>query len=258
MSLLSTDSLTLFDLVLLAYIVAIEPIRAFLKADAGRAKLASSDPNVRVETYTRTILHLWAIAMPILILWAVNDREWHDLGFQIEATWVAATGWAIAILVSGYFGVALLSAIQNKETRDYIRGQLDGSETISNLMPQTAAEKDLFHLCSITAGITEEVIYRAYLIWAFSLFLPVWAAACIGLIVFTLVHIYQGWKELPSVFAMGALFTLIYILSGSIWPAIVTHILVDSLQNSMIWRVRQDTRSDDETLTESAVPLTKS
>lgn len=258
MSFLSTDSLTLIDLGLLAYIVMIEPIRALMKAKAGRAKLASKDPNVRVETYTRTILHLWAVAIPILILWAINDREWHDLGFQIQFGWIAATGWGIAVLVSGYFGVALLSAYQHEETRASLRAQLGGAETVSNLMPQNTAERDLFHLCSITAGITEEVIYRAYLIWAFSLFLPIWVAAAIGLIIFTLVHIYQGWKELPGVFAMGALFTLIYVLSGSIWPAIVAHILVDALQNSMIWRARRDHFEQAEDLTETPDPLTKS
>ena len=258
MSLLSTDSLTLIDLVLLAYIVAIEPIRAFMKAKAGQAKLASDDPNIRVETYTHTILHLWAVAIPILVLWAVNDREWHDLGFQIQLSWVAAIGWGIAALVSGYFGLALMSAYQHEETRASLRDQLGGAETVSNLMPQNAAERDLFHLCSITAGISEEVIYRAYLIWAFSLFLPLWAAAAIALIVFTFVHIYQGWKELPGVFAMGGLFTLIFFLSGSIWPAIVTHILVDSLQNSMIWRARQDAPEPIEDLTETPDPLTKS
>lgn len=258
MPLLSTDGLTLIDLALLAYIVAIEPIRAFMNAKAGRAKLASDDPNIRVETYTRTILHLWAVALPILILWAINDREWHDLGFQIQSSWIAAIGWGIAVLVSGYFGLALWSAHQNEDTRASIRKQLGGAETISNLMPQNTAEKDLFHLCSITAGITEEVIYRAYLIWAFSLFLPIWAAAAIGLVIFTLVHIYQGWKELPGVFAMGALFTLIFVLSGSIWPAIIAHILVDSLQNSMIWRVRREEFEQSEDLTDAPVSLTKS
>lgn len=258
MSLFSTDSLTVIDLALLAYIVLIQPIRAFLKAEQGRAELASSAPHVRVETYTQSMFSLWSVAIPVLILWAVNNREWHDLGFKIEMGWIAALGWSLALLVVGYLLVQWASVVRSEKTRQQLHAQLDKAETISDLMPRNAAEKDLFHLLSVTAGITEEIIYRGYLIWAFALLVPTWAAALIGLIVFTLVHIYQGWSQLPGVFAMGALFTLIFMLSGSIWPAIVAHILVDALQNSMIWRARQDTDPDPESLTDSAVPLTNS
>ena len=65
-----------------------------------------------------------------------------------------------------------------------------------------------------------------------------WAAAGVALLVFTGLHAYQGVNQLPAVFAMGGLITLVFVLSGSIWPAIALHIFVDVINNSTVWKAR--------------------
>jgi len=109
---------------------------------------------------------------------------------------------------------------------------------MSNFMPHTEEERKVFDLMGVTAGITEEIIFRAYLIWALSLLMPVWAAALCALVVFTLLHIYQGAKQLPAIFLLGGTMTLVFLLSGSIWPAIALHVFVDLINNSTIWKAR--------------------
>ena len=42
----------------------------------------------------------------------------------------------------------------------------------------------------------------------------------------------------PAIFLMGGLVTLVFIVSGSIWPAIALHIYVDVINNSMVWKAR--------------------
>ena len=60
-----------------------------------------------------------------------------------------------------------------------------------------------------------------------------------ALVVFTLLHAYQGPKNMSVVFLMGGIVTLIFVLSGSIWPAIAVHIFVDILNGQTISKARQ-------------------
>lgn len=238
MPILSATGLSLVDIFVLGVIVIGLPLEALLTLKKSRAELASGKPGVRVKHYTQTIFLLWAVALPILILWAVSDRNWAELGFTLQGGTMALTGWGLAGLVAAFFLFQFSMVARSSSARAQLQDAFAKSPTMTNFMPQTEDEKHLFHLLGTTAGITEEIIFRGYLIWAFSLFVPLWAAALASLFVFTLLHLYQGAKQLPGVFAMGALVTLVFVLSGSIWPAIAIHVFVDVINNSTVWKAR--------------------
>lgn len=99
---------------------------------------------------------------------------------------------------------------------------------IEALLPRTKNEKLWFILVALSAGVCEELIFRGYGLRLFESFgftgialLIVTAAA------FGLVHIYQGFVGVITSAIMGALFTLIYIQTGSLWWAIAAHIFID-------------------------------
>lgn len=238
MPLLNDLGLSLVDIALLVVILIGLPMEALLTLKSSRAKLASGEPGVRVKQYTETILWLWMVAIPILVVWAVSGRDWAMLGFQIPMSTHVAFGWGLAALVAGFFMYQNFMVARSDSAKAQLKQVMTDNKIISDFMPQADEERVLFNLVSVTAGITEEIIFRGYLIWVFSLFAPIWLAGLISLIVFTFLHLYQGAKQLPTVFAMGALLTLIFILSGSIWPAIVVHVLVDMINNSMVWKAR--------------------
>ena len=99
---------------------------------------------------------------------------------------------------------------------------------IETLLPRTKNEKWWFVLVALSAGVCEELIFRGYGLRLFESFgftgmllLIVTAAA------FGLAHIYQGFVGVITTAAMGALFTLIYIQTGSLWWSIAAHIFID-------------------------------
>lgn len=238
MPFLSVDGLSLVDIVLLAVIIIGLPLEALINLKSSRAELASGKPGVRVKHYTQTILLLWAISLPIIVLWASIGRAWGDLGFNLETRGWALSGWGLAALVAAFFALQFAQATRSESVRTQIRDHMAKNAIMTNFMPQTDAERRVFNIMGVSAGIAEEIVFRGYLIWAFSLFMPVWSAAAFALAVFTILHAYQGWSQLPGVFAMGALVTLVFLLSGSLWPAIALHIFVDVINNGTVWRAR--------------------
>lgn len=238
MPFLSAEGLSLVDIAMLAIIIIGLPLEALLTLKSSRKELASGKPGARIKHYTQTMSLLWALTLPIIILWAASDRDWADLGFQIEPGTLAITGWALAGLMAAFFAYQYVLVARSASLRGKFRDQLTQDTIMSNFMPQSDAERRVFNLLGITAGITEEIIFRGYLIWALSLFMPLWIAAIAALFVFTLLHLYQGAKKLPPIFALGGLATLVFLLSGSLWPAIAVHIFVDVINNQTVWKAR--------------------
>lgn len=77
-----------------------------------------------------------------------------------------------------------------------------------------------------TAGITEEVVYRGLLIAAGTRLydLPLALVVMASLALFVAAHAYQGRKGMVGVAILGAMFTTIYLISGSLLLAIMVHI----------------------------------
>lgn len=239
MPFLSTEGLSLVDIAMLVVIVLGLPMEALLNLKKGREELASNAPGVRVKHYTQTILLLWAISLPVIVLWAVSGRDWAEIGFQIPTGPYAMYGLGLAGLITMFFLYQHAVVSKSREAREKYRDGILGNARIANFMPHTDDERQLFNLMGVTAGITEEIVFRGYLIWVLSLFAPLWVAALIALALFTVLHLYQGADQLPSVFGMGGLLTLVFVLTGSLWPAIALHIFVDVINNQTVWTARE-------------------
>ncbi|MEH7379023.1 CPBP family intramembrane glutamic endopeptidase [Bacillus sp. JJ1533] len=99
------------------------------------------------------------------------------------------------------------------------------------MLPVTDKEKKIWNYVSLTAGITEEIIYRGFLIFALGYFFP---GLSIGLVIilsslmFGMAHTYQGFLTgVIRTTIFGLLFSILYIGIGSILPLIVFHFLID-------------------------------
>ncbi|NQY14230.1 MAG: CPBP family intramembrane metalloprotease [Henriciella sp.] len=243
MPFLSADGISLVDIVMLAIIVFGLPLEALLTLKKGRAELASGKPGVRVKHYTQTILLLWGISIPILVIWAAAGRDGGALGFDLQTGMMATIGWGLTALIAAFFVSQYAMVSRSNSARRQLRDGMAENKIMSNFMPHTEAEYRVFNLMGSPAGIAEEVVFRGFLIWAFSTVFPLWAAAGLALAVFTALHMYQGLSQLPMVFIIRALVTLVYVLTGSLWPAIALHIFIDVINNSTVWRARDATAS---------------
>jgi len=94
----------------------------------------------------------------------------------------------------------------------------------------TAASLAVAYVISITAGVTEEIIFRAYAITRLEELGWRRAAVIVPGVVFTLLHLYQGIQALVLIGAITAAFTWLYRWKRSIWPVMVAHALFDGVQ----------------------------
>ena len=54
-----------------------------------------------------------------------------------------------------------------------------------------------------------------------------WAAALLSSAVFGVLHAYQGWLGMVRTGMLGLLLAAAFLLSGSLWPCIVAHAILD-------------------------------
>jgi membrane protease YdiL (CAAX protease family) len=169
-----------------------------------------------------TILIMGALAMALVAL-----------GPGAEAagiTWLGVgpfLGWTAALTL----GAVLLSlAFRPLEARAWRRsdsGTLDDG-LIDALLPRTPEERRLFGGLSLAAGWGEEMAYRGYVPAALVVAgLPAWGAFAIGAAAFGLLHAYQGPVGVVRTALLGFLLGVSLILTGSIFPAMAAHALVD-------------------------------
>lgn len=100
----------------------------------------------------------------------------------------------------------------------------------SMILPTTKKEKRLWNFVSLTAGITEEIIYRGFLIFAFSYLFPnlsIGAVIFLASLLFGLAHTYQGASGVIRTMAIGVFFSILYVSLDSILPVIVLHFFID-------------------------------
>jgi membrane protease YdiL (CAAX protease family) len=104
----------------------------------------------------------------------------------------------------------------------------DAAPAISRLMPHGVAESSLWVLLSISAGISEEIVFRGYL----QRQLTGWTGrGSIALLfqstMFGIAHAYQGWRACLVIAAYGALFTMLALWRKSLRPGMIAHAWTD-------------------------------
>ena len=135
--------------------------------------------------------------------------------FTYVASWSAGT---LALCV----GTLWLFLVVRK------KGGWDESRLVRELMPVTRVERGLYAGLSACAGFGEELAYRAYAIPAVIL-AGGSAVVALGLtsVAFALLHSYQGVLGVARTGAIGLIMGGVFLHTGSVWPVIVAHVLID-------------------------------
>ncbi len=117
-------------------------------------------------------------------------------------------------------GATLLQLVLAK--RQVMLGDIDA------LLPRNACERWLGAALSLNAGFSEELFFR--------LTLPLLLVNVIGdlplacgaaIVIFGLVHAYQGWIGVLATTIIGALFMALYVWTGNIWIPMIVHAALD-------------------------------
>ena len=190
-----------------------------------KPELTSSD---RLKLYGSTIVLQWLIVAVIAVLCARRSVDPVELGLSVASpmriTWltVALTG---VFCVNQVFGLRKITQLPEGK-----RGSLFAIS--EKIMPRTGRETLLYAALACTAGLSEEFIYRGFVFMAFvrmtvNYLPPTEIAAALSSAWFAVAHVYQGRRGIITTFVVGLIFAFTRIWTGSLLPAMVTHIGMD-------------------------------
>lgn len=193
----------------------------------------------KTRLYIRLMLGLWIPAGLVFLLVANGQFSWHDLGFS----WFRLSGpswlfYILAAMAGLYFIYITYSLIV---LRIYAMKKLSINQNMPDevkaLLPVTKKEKQVWVFTAVTAGITEELLYRGFFFYLMGEIFPglnIFIILGISSLIFGIGHIYQGLNETLKPTLIGFFFGLFYISFGTIIPCIVLHTLQDLCAADMI------------------------
>ena len=178
------------------------------------------------ECYVRCIAVLWltagavtaAIGWPRIFTFPLDSRPaWFP---PQEVTIGLAAGICIALVAQ------VVAAYVIPKYRAALQGALEKSP----LLPKTSRERWLFLAVSITAGCTEELIFRGFMIHVLVAWLPggVLFAMLVASLAFGLAHAGQGPVGAALTGFIGLVLCVLYASSGTLLVPIVVHVLIDA------------------------------
>ncbi len=99
---------------------------------------------------------------------------------------------------------------------------------VQSLLPRNRAELGYGAALSVNAGIVEELLFRLALpALVFGVTGNVVVAIVASLVLFGVLHVYQGVAGIVGSTIIGALLMVVFLATGSIVAAIVVHALID-------------------------------
>lgn len=188
-----------------------------------------TDPTARVRFYRRSIIAAWIMTAVVALIGLLARAGGHEVGLPPASSSEARGGvWLITIEMLVLIPIsALVMRSRKPRIQKLVRRQIGH---LKAMLPVSRQERSLFVGVAFTAGICEEIVFRwfgiTYVRWLAPESSNAVVIAVIG-IVFGLGHYYQGKFGVLVTGAAGAVFTAVTLISGSLLPAIVIHVLID-------------------------------
>ncbi len=182
----------------------------------------------RLALYISAAISQWMLAGLGLLIFFLSSLSAFSVGFRTVAP-VAALAWAGALVALYIAGICLGFFLE-------LRGWWPPeAELVYLLIPKTRREKVWsVLLLAPTAALCEEFLYRGFLLAQLTQWLRsgewAWAASSLA---FGLAHVYQGWNGMVRASLLGALLAYPVIHTGSLYPSMLAHGLIDAL--ALVW-----------------------
>ena len=232
----------LLILILLAVVIPWRGVMRLRKLTANPVSSISE----RMALYGSTILFQWLLVL--IVVWRCAERSVspEELGISTSNPWrLVWTGTALTTVLcfNQFAGLRKMSQLPPDK-----RGSL--FSVSQRIMPRTKKENWLFAALAITAGISEEFLYRGFVFLAFVRMIVNYAdpnvpAAVLSSIWFAIAHAYQGRRGIITTFVVGLIFITIRIWTGSILPPMVAHAGIDLVAGLSFSRMLRSTGHDD-------------
>lgn len=210
--------------ILTAYVVLAVPWITWVGYQRARKRVAAGVPDAKVRLYQALVGEQFITTVVVLALWYSGRFSATNLGLVAPRSW----GWNVVALIV-VVGVLAWSSLRLRPKAEKIRKSVQNG--IGALLPDSRRERLWWSAVSAGAGISEEVMYRGFILYYLSLYLPhltVLERVLLSSAAFGVAHVYQGWQGAVAAGISGLLFAGIYLMTGSLLLPAALHAAVDS------------------------------
>jgi len=180
--------------------------------------------NKNIE-YTKITLVLWVPTILLCYLYYTKSLSVSDFRLQLALNWQNTVVLGLITIAIGYLILLVRSIVSSKELRTEVAAKF---KPYVDLMPVTKSQMWVFTcVVSVSAGICEELLFRAYLYNVLDSQLGMAAAIISSSLIFGFWHIYLGWREVVRTSIMGAVLCGVYLFTGNIFIPILMHVFID-------------------------------
>lgn len=197
------------------------PIYSMLGNSEKIKELISESPELKISMYVQSIIFQWIMVGLILLSLFYNGDEVDKIGLDFLDE---------PLMVLGLVGGGLLS-LWIFDNYDIPKLDLEKfkqqNEHVMYLIPTNQKEHNWAVAISFTAGICEEIIFRSFTFWQLNQFLPVIPSILIVNLLFALSHFATKMKNMVFAFLFGIFWSITFTYTGSLWLAMLMHIIID-------------------------------
>jgi membrane protease YdiL (CAAX protease family) len=195
---------------LFAWALVIAPVLAFL----GAKRVASGKPLAPKAKRLKRGAMLMALAALCASLASRSNAL--DFGIRLNELHVS-----LGVLIAAFMLLAVSRGIKRlKPDQIALRMKLN--------WPEDAEQFRWVMVVSFAAGVGEELVYRG------ALFTLLWRltsssaiAATVSIVAFGLAHMTYGWRAVLAITYIGAVFQLLYLVTGNLLTTMVLHTIYD-------------------------------
>lgn len=212
------------------FLIVVAPLQS-RRRFAALLTVLTTDPTARLRFYRRTVARQWPITIGALaLIGLLTGRGPSSIGVASPAAGHSLLSLGIVVATVGFIaGGALVTVVAYRPGgRDTLRNAMGPAAV---LLPTNAAERRMFLLVSLTAGVTEELAFRGFLLAFFEWLAPPAGRGWLVLasaIAFAIAHLYQGARGAVTTGIVGALLANAALSSGSLILPVVIHTALDA------------------------------
>jgi len=200
-------------------LVGLWSYRRFLKRAA-----VEGEPAL-IREYQQTIFPwLGGLALVTIVVWLGQGRPLDALLTTDEGLFDSglARGMAVGVAI-GILMRPILALVSGKAAAQLA----EAMKSLAPFLPKSRRALAWGVAVSIAAGVAEEIAYRGFLVTYVSSYAPTWVAIVVSALLFGAAHLYQGVAGVLATTALGAVFAVIYLSTGSLLLPMLLHALID-------------------------------
>ena len=216
-------------IVLLLALCIVLPVYAVLTGKDTKKKFEEA-PEKKVIYYRQIIVIQLILATLVFTSMALNGDNIDLIGLAFFKKPI----WVLTLISATLIIFWLLNQIKLKpEDFDKLSSKY---KDVDFLLPASRREYQWSIAVSYAAGICEEIAFRGFLYWQLLNYMPSVPSVFIVNIVFALSHYSTNLKNMIAAFILGSLLSISFIFTGSLWLAMLVHILVDIYSFTTGWQ----------------------